>query len=653
MVTLTFTEPVVPVTLSLIGVGGAPQTLEVQQPDGSIVDAMLPSGLADGSYLLSWRVTSADGHPVSGTLDFAIGAASATISVTTQAFPLAPAIWLVRALQYAALFLGVGSLAFGALAHLPVRTAVLVRLLAAGGLILVPPALALHGLDLTGLPVGALLTGQLWSAVSTSPYTLTQTAMSAAFGLALLPFRWSAVLAAFAGTVSLLFSGHAVTAPPGVLMRIALFTHIASLMFWLGALVPLFGLLRVGDHVALRRFSRLIPYVVALLILSGGTLALVQLGPLSVDWLSPYGVLLGTKLLLVVALLLIALWNRRILTLRAISGNTGPLRRSIVVELVVVVAILGIVAGWRFTAPPRVLAEIAAAQAPLGVYITGNDMSGTVYLTPGRVGVVTVDLKLSAPAQSVTVRLSNPGKQIAPISRSATQGADGDWRAAATVLLPAGGDWQVAIDARVGDFELHKLSGSFTLPAAGKDTAVKRTVIAAATTAVLATSALASPGVLPQCPANQVFTAGDLSISGGFTRATLPSAKVAGGYFTIENKGSAPDTLLGAELEAAATLQLHQMKMDGDVMKMGEVADGLEIAPGQSVALTPGGYHLMMMGLKAPFVEGQCVEITLKFETAGEVPVVLSIGGVGADAAPMDGMKMDMPMDHNMDAPAQ
>ena len=172
------------------------------------------------------------------------------------------------------------------------------------------------------------------------------------------------------------------------------------------------------------------------------------------------------------------------------------------------------------------------------------------------------------------------------------------------------------------------------------------------------TPALAHEGLVHDgCPVGQVFTAGDLTISGAYTRAMLPKAQVGGGYFVIENKGSAPDRLLGGSTEAAKTVQIHQMKMEGEMMKMGQVEGGLEIPAGGSVALTPGGYHTMLMGVGTPFKQGECLQLTLKFEKAGDVPVVLNIGGTAADAAPEGGMAMPAgePMDHSAHemAPAQ
>lgn len=151
----------------------------------------------------------------------------------------------------------------------------------------------------------------------------------------------------------------------------------------------------------------------------------------------------------------------------------------------------------------------------------------------------------------------------------------------------------------------------------------------------LPSQVLAHEGLVHEgCPAGQTFTAGELEITGAFTRATLPAAKVAGGYLEVENKGATPDRLLGGTSEAVESVQVHQMAMEGDVMKMGRVEGGLEIPAGEAVTLAPGGLHLMLIGLRNPFSEGECVEVRLQFEEAGEVPVLLNVGGMAADAAP-------------------
>jgi copper(I)-binding protein len=131
--------------------------------------------------------------------------------------------------------------------------------------------------------------------------------------------------------------------------------------------------------------------------------------------------------------------------------------------------------------------------------------------------------------------------------------------------------------------------------------------------------------------AHDVVTLGALEISGAFSRATLPNAPVGAGYLTITNRGTADDTLVSATSPVAGVTQIHEMKMEGDVMKMNEVEGGLLIPAGQSVTLEPGGFHIMFMELKQAFVEGSMVPVTLTFANAGTVEVELMVGPINAD----------------------
>jgi hypothetical protein len=135
--------------------------------------------------------------------------------------------------------------------------------------------------------------------------------------------------------------------------------------------------------------------------------------------------------------------------------------------------------------------------------------------------------------------------------------------------------------------------------------------------------------------------AGDLVISQAWTRATPGGATIGGGFLTIENKGSAPDKLVGASSDGAGKVEVHEMAMNNGVMTMRPLEGGLAIDPGKSVRLAPGGLHLMMMGLKSPLKQGDKLAVTLQFEKAGKVAVKLDVEGVGAKGPPgeMDGMQ--------------
>jgi copper(I)-binding protein len=124
--------------------------------------------------------------------------------------------------------------------------------------------------------------------------------------------------------------------------------------------------------------------------------------------------------------------------------------------------------------------------------------------------------------------------------------------------------------------------------------------------------------------------AGDLVISQPWARATPGGAKTGGGFLTIENKGSTPDRLVGVSADVAGKVEVHEMAMDGGVMKMRPVEGGLTIDPGKTVKLAPGGLHLMMMDLKSPLKQGDMLPVTLQFEKAGKVAVTLDVQAIGA-----------------------
>jgi len=98
------------------------------------------------------------------------------------------------------------------------------------------------------------------------------------------------------------------------------------------------------------------------------------------------------------------------------------------------------------------------------------------------------------------------------------------------------------------------------------------------------------------------------------------------------NTGSTPDRLVSAKSPAADLVQIHEMKMDGNVMRMREVEKGLEIPAGGSVTLAPGSLHLMMMGLKGPLKQDTRVPVTLVFEKAGPIDVELTVEAIGAQS---------------------
>ena len=115
-------------------------------------------------------------------------------------------------------------------------------------------------------------------------------------------------------------------------------------------------------------------------------------------------------------------------------------------------------------------------------------------------------------------------------------------------------------------------------------------------------------------------------------RATPPGAKVAAGYMIVRNKSASPDRLVGASSPAAARVETHVHIKDGDIMRMREVK-GLDIPAKGTLELKPGGAHLMFVAPKQPLKEGDQVQVTLKFDKAGEVKAEFPVGRLAAPPA--------------------
>lgn len=119
-----------------------------------------------------------------------------------------------------------------------------------------------------------------------------------------------------------------------------------------------------------------------------------------------------------------------------------------------------------------------------------------------------------------------------------------------------------------------------------------------------------------------------VQIENAWARATPPAARIAGGYVTIRNAGTAADRLVGASSPAAARVELHVVSMEGGVMKMRQV-NGLPLPAKGVLELKPGAAHLMFVDIKRPFKAGDAVPVTLRFERAGERRVELRVRPLG------------------------
>jgi len=149
----------------------------------------------------------------------------------------------------------------------------------------------------------------------------------------------------------------------------------------------------------------------------------------------------------------------------------------------------------------------------------------------------------------------------------------------------------------------------------------------------------------------------EVQVTQAWARATPGKSTIGAAYATVT--APAGDRLVGAASPVAASVEIHQHTMEGGVMKMRQI-DAVPLPAGQPVTLSPGGYHLMLIDLKAPLVAGQSFPLSLRFEKGGTVETQVTVGGVGA-SGPAGGASADhasanhggmdhMNMDHmNMD----
>jgi len=121
------------------------------------------------------------------------------------------------------------------------------------------------------------------------------------------------------------------------------------------------------------------------------------------------------------------------------------------------------------------------------------------------------------------------------------------------------------------------------------------------------------------------FKIGDIQIVHPYARATAPQQSAGGAYLGLENRGETDDRLARVESGIARSVEIHTMEMQGDIMKMREV-DGIDLKAGARISMQPGGgYHIMLMGLKQPLKAGDNFPLTLYFDKAGKIDVVVNV----------------------------
>jgi copper transport protein len=494
---LTFNEPVSPLVIRLIGPDGASIAPRTVVGENNTVTVTAPANLQRGTHLLSWRVISADGHPVGGSLMFSIGAPSAQPPANADSraeHGVRTVLWAVKVVLYVGLFAGIGGAFFCAWIAEPVsrrRSEPWLLMLLTAGLIAAPASVALQGVDALDLPLSALAHKVSWETGLETSYGLT--AIAAAFALfaglfacvaeSLRLARGLALLGLLGVGLALSLSGHASTAQPQLVSRATLFLHAVCVAFWIGALLPLaLGARDAAVRAALpaiselRRFSNAIVPVVVLLLLTGLWLAFVQLDRIEALWTTNYGQVLAGKLAAVIALFALAAANRYWLVPKFESSGGAaarPFAISIAFELVIALVILGLVALWRFTPPPRAL----AADASISLHIHGEKAMAEIEIERAKqrspqASVLVLDGAFQPlAAKEVTLVLANPAAGIEPIRMNATRaGANGGARANTStwrigdLRIPVAGRWNLRVEILISDFEKRIIEDTVTLP---------------------------------------------------------------------------------------------------------------------------------------------------------------------------------------------
>jgi periplasmic copper chaperone A len=141
-------------------------------------------------------------------------------------------------------------------------------------------------------------------------------------------------------------------------------------------------------------------------------------------------------------------------------------------------------------------------------------------------------------------------------------------------------------------------------------------------------SAAALSGLVAAVPADADQGANTLTVTDAWARPTPPALQAGAAYLSIQNRGTAADRLLSAESLIASSIEFHETSEREGVMQMRQVAF-VDCPPGAVVKASPGGLHIMLLGLKQPLQAGSAFFLTLKFRDAGLLTVKVSVEARG------------------------
>ncbi len=481
---------------------------DVVSSEASARDAVLivdlPETLADGSYVVSWRVVSADGHPVAGALTFSVGQPSAVVTPPsspneTSSSSVRGALSAVQGAGYLGLFLGAGLLVFAAwllppLPRLDVLRRRLARVAQASAAVAVLAGLLqlpLSGAYQQGLDLVDVLSAAAWSgAWGRELLALLLLAGGLGPAVALLGDRPLSGAGRVVGTVGAAVAlvspslvGHSRAFPPQVLVILTDALHLAVGAVWLGGLVglamslpALAGRARAAAET-LGRFSSFAAVLLAVLVAAGAVLAWRIVGSWEDLFSTNYGRLLIVKVTIAALAIGIAAWNRYALLPRilAATGNTErreaatEIRRTVGAEASVLVAVL-LVTGFLVNQSPRTTPPaIEANRTGVVTGQLGEDLRVLATLSPRARGKNSLTIQLQDLAgepveqpRPPTVRVSSDAVDLGDVrlARSDAGTFSGE------TVIPTGGTWRVQVSLRLDEFENPVASLSFRIPGA-------------------------------------------------------------------------------------------------------------------------------------------------------------------------------------------
>ncbi|MEU8260752.1 copper resistance protein CopC [Micromonospora sp. NPDC048999] len=483
-VVLTFSEGVrqVPGKIRVIAPDGSRADRGEPTFNGAVVTIPVDSSGARGTYLVSYRVISADSHPVSGAFTYSVGAPSTppTDSGTdNRANPVVEnAVKVMKGVGYLGLLLLVGpALVLAALWPRRLSRRAPVRLAWSGLGLLVAATLAELWLQVPYTVGGGLFagTGTAFGDVLGSPYGiahLVRLGLLAAAAFLLRPLFAGAVsrtdgiiLAILAGATLFTWplAGHPAASPAPAVSVAVDAVHLGSMAVWLGGLVMLAGFLlpRADEReldAILPIWSRWATLAVAALLLAGTVQALIEVATPAALVDTTYGRLLLAKIGLFVLVIAVAAYSRSLVRRRAAAGRPGSMRRAVVAELAITAVVLGVTATLVQTTPARTAANVAGSSDNyFAATLTSPLYSLQVELDPARRGSNSVHLyaytsdNRPQPVKEWKATIALPSAGIEPIDIPLLALTDN--HAYGEVNLPAAGEWQVRFTLRTSDID--------------------------------------------------------------------------------------------------------------------------------------------------------------------------------------------------------